>query len=242
MRIALLEDDPQQAKIMELWLRDAGHDVQHYDTGRGFINGVARESFDVLLIDWVLPDISGHEVLKWVRGHTDWHVPVLFVTQLDSEENIVSALESGADDYMCKPVSEREMLARVGALARRAHPADDTQTSLVFEPYTIDPANRTITNAGESIVLTQKEYDLALFLFRHLGRVLSRGHILESVWGKNPEINTRTVDTHVSRVRKKLNIGAETGWRLTAIYQHGYRLEPIAEDDSASAADIAGNG
>jgi DNA-binding response OmpR family regulator len=99
-----------------------------------------------------------------------------------------------------------------------------------FEPYRIDVNNRSVTVAGEPIKLTQKEYELIVFLFKNIGRVVSRSHLLESVWGTNPEINTRTIDTHMSRIRSKLGIAPENGWRLSSIYQHGYRLEKMAQD------------
>ena len=101
--------------------------------------------------------------------------------------------------------------------------------------FEIDPDRRLVTRHGETIELTQKDFDLATFLFRNVGNLVSRGHILETVWGRSPELNTRTVDTHVSRLRTKLGLLPENGWRLSAIYQHGYRLEQLARDDAESA-------
>ena len=230
MRIAVLEDDPAQAELMRLWFLDAGHECQTFAAGQQFIKVIGQESFDLLVIDWMLPDINGDKVLAWVREHIDWPIPVLFITQRDSEEDIVYALEKGADDIMTKPVTRRETLARIFALGRRAKPQDEAEDVVQFGGFRIDCATRAIENEGTPIDLTGKEFDLAVFLFRNCGRILSRGHILESVWGRNPDINTRTVDTHVSRLRKKLNLVPERGWRLTAIYQHGYRLERLDEE------------
>ena len=137
------------------------------------------------------------------------------------------ALEKGADDYMVKPVRRGETLARIAALARRATPNGNQDQFITIGDYQIDCSRRTITSSETIIELTQKEYDLALFLFRNVGRLLSRGHILENVWGRRPDLNTRTVDTHVSRVRGKLRLTPDNGWRLTAVYQHGYRLERV---------------
>ena len=103
---------------------------------------------------------------------------------------------------------------------------------LQFGIYRIDPTTRTTYLNETAVELTEKEFDLVLFLFRYAGRVLSRGHILESVWGRNPNLNTRTVDTHISRIRQKLNLTAEHGWQLKAVYQHGYRLEPSNEGET----------
>ncbi|MDH3688996.1 MAG: response regulator transcription factor [Gammaproteobacteria bacterium] len=228
MRIAFLEDDRDQAQLLQLWLEEAGHVCMHFETSEQFLKEIGRESYDLIMLDWVLPHMSGVEVMKLIRENHDWPIPILFVTQRDQEKDIVEALEAGADDYMAKPVKKLELLARVGALARRASVLRDAEESTIeLPPFSIDFANREIQTHGEKIKLTQKEYELAAFLFRNIGRVVSRSHLLESVWGTNPDINTRTVDTHISRIRQKLAITPETGWRLSAIYQHGYRLERL---------------
>ena len=145
----------------------------------------------------------------------------------DDETDIVTALEAGADDYMIKPVKQMEMLARINALGRRSLAQDDQKQILEVPPFTLDPVARTVERNGDNIEMTYKEFDLAMFLFRNIGRIMSRGHILENVWGRNPDINTRTVDTHISRLRNKLGLNKENGWKLSAIYQHGYRLEKL---------------
>ncbi len=233
MRIALLEDDADQAVLLEHWLTEAGHKCTHFNESKPFIRALGRESFDLLILDWMIPEMSGLEVLKWVRSNLDWPVMVLFITQKEDEKHIVSALEAGADDYMTKPVKRLEMAARVHALGRRAGMSNDEQEIIEFEPYRIDVSNHAVTVTGEPIKLTQKEYELIVFLFKNIGRVVSRSHLLESVWGTNPDINTRTIDTHMSRIRGKLKIAPENGWRLNSIYQHGYRLEKLAQAATA---------
>jgi DNA-binding response OmpR family regulator len=222
-----LEDDDDQAQLLALWLEDAGHQCRRFATGRAFIKALITDSYDLSVLDWMLPDMSGIEVLEWIRSSVDWPMPVLFVTRMDREEDIVRALGKGADDYMAKPVKRREMLARIAALMRRSQKYEDAQSVVEFEPYKFDRKTRVVTRGEQVVPLTQKEFDLALFLFRNAGRLLSRGHMLEQVWGRNPDMNTRTVDTHVSRLRNKLGISAEVGWRLSSIYQHGYRLEHL---------------
>lgn len=227
MRIALVEDDLAQAELMQVWLEASEHQCRHQISGQAFIKMVRQESFDLLIIDWCLPDMSGIEILKWVRDHLDWPIPVLFATSRNEEADIVLALESGADDYMVKPVKRSEMLARINALGRRSQTGAVEAQILEFGIYTVDQNRHIIRRSDEAIEMTQKEYDLAVFLFQNSGRLVSRGHILESVWGRNPDLNTRTVDTHVSRIRHKLHLGPESGWRLSTVYQHGYRLENI---------------
>ena len=227
MRIALLEDDPLLAKMMQGWLAEAGYDCQIYGLGKTLIYHLCQDTFDLIVLDWMLPDTDGIEVLRWIREHIDWPIPVLFETGKDEESDIVLALEQGADDYMVKPVKHKELLARIRALSRRAIPQNDKQQVLEFGQYRFDLIAHKAYLNDVPIDLTQKEFDLVLFLFRYAGRVISRGHILESVWGRNPALNTRTVDTHISRLRSKLELGPEHGWQLKAVYQHGYRLEPV---------------
>ncbi len=231
MRIALLEDDPQQGELMKIWLEESGHNCRLFPAGRECIKALSHDSYDLAIIDWQLPDIGGDQVLAWIREHIDWMMPVLFVTARHEPEDIVAALESGADDYMIKPVQRSEMLARITALGRRANAAADN-AALTLGNVVIDSGKRQILVDGTDVELTGKEYDLAVFLLKHTGRILSRGHIMESVWGRSANLNTRTVDTHVSRIRKKLDLTPEKGWRLTAIYQHGYRLEQVEVKES----------
>jgi DNA-binding response OmpR family regulator len=229
MRVAVLEDDTHNAQLLGLWLEEAGHAPQLFSTGAALIKALGRDSFDLLLLDWVLPDTSGDKVLHWVRENVDWPIPVIFVTGRDREEDIIAGLTLGADDYVAKPVRRDEFLARVGVVARRSHPGLKPAGVLSYPPFELDIGARRVRRRGENIELTQKEYELALFLFRNHGRLLSRGHILQSVWGHQPDITTRTVDTHVSRLRGKLGIGPENGWQLNAIYNHGYRLEQVTD-------------
>jgi DNA-binding response OmpR family regulator len=228
MRIALLEDDPDQAKLVQLWLSDAGHWVVPYGNGHDAVKGIFSESFDLLILDWLVPGLDGLEVLDWVRDKIDWPIPVLFITQRDTEKDVVTALEHGADDYMAKPIKQFEMLARIKAISRRVRTLVNKEKVIEFHPYIIDRTRRRVQHDGDEIFLTDKEFELAFFLFCNSGRVLSRGHILESVWGRSSAVNTRTVDTHVSRLRRKLQLSPEgSGWQLSSIYQHGYRLERI---------------
>jgi DNA-binding response OmpR family regulator len=229
LHIALLEDDIHVGELIQLWLKEAGHDCKHYTEGQKFIDDALQQSFDMILLDWMLPDINGDKVLEWIRGHFNWNIPVLFVTMRDSEKDIVYALEHGADDYMTKPVKQMEMLARINALGRRAEHKSTESKKRVIGDYVIDMTSRTVTRNDKLVSLTQKEFELTAFLFKNLNSVLSRKHILENVWGRSGELNTRTVDTHISRIRNKLELGKNDDWRLSAIYHHGYRLEYLGD-------------
>ncbi|HHJ19091.1 MAG TPA: response regulator transcription factor [Gammaproteobacteria bacterium] len=226
MRVALLEDDIDQSRLISAWIVGAGHKLECFSSGKAMVHALRSESFDLLILDWLVPDMTGMEVLQWTRTHYDWNIPVLFVTRVGEEEDIVAALNAGADDYMEKPVKRSVLLARISALGRRLNLGESNSQILEYPPYKINLSSRAIEFRGEWLELTQKEYELAVFLFRHHGRALSRGHILDSVWGTSPDLNTRTVDTHISRIRKKLDLNASHGWSLSSIYQHGYRLDP----------------
>lgn len=227
MYIAVLEDDVALAEIMQIFLSGGGHQVKLFHTGHGFMQGVSQERFDLLLFDWMLPDIHGYEVLKWVRQNLDYQVPVIFATSRNDEEDIVNALAAGADDYMIKPVGENELLARIQAVVRRYKKDEVQDKTTTFIPYEIDNSNRRITNDGNIVNLTRKEFELACYLFCNSDRLVTRDELLDRVWGTTADVSTRTVDTHISRLRKKLAISEMQGWRLEVVYQYGYRLEKV---------------
>lgn len=227
MRIAIVEDDPDQAALLRVWLENEGFDCHIFNDGAQAVKTFQKESFDLVLLDWYMPELNGAEVLKWIRENLDWRVPVIFVTQRDSEEDLAYALENGADDYVPKPIAPRVLLARIHALLRRVHGTDSTKPQQ-FGRFSFDSQSNQLFIESEPVTLTQKEFELALFLFRNSGRLLSRSHLLESVWGHSSELNTRTIDTHVSRLRKKLQLGDASGWRLSSVYHHGYRLESVS--------------
>lgn len=234
MRIAYLEDEVAQAEQVREWLEDDGHSCTVCARGNDLMSLLRRDSFDLLVLDWEVPDMSGFAVLEKLRnaGH---RTPVLFATQRDDEDSIVGALNKGADDYMVKPVRRGELVARINALGRRAGTVrDETPSHQRVGPWDIDRERREIRVEGEPVQLTDKDFELASYLFLNEGRLLSRAHLLEKVWGILSSIESRTVDVHISRIRRSLNIRPEYGYRIRTIYQHGYRLEAVAQTSSAS--------
>jgi len=232
MRIAILDDDESQIELISHLLSKAGFNCHGFSAGKPLLKRLRRESFDLLILDWSVPDISGTEVLAWVRSNLPQRVPVLFVTGRTSENDIVAGLAAGADDYMIKPLRGSELVARVQALLRRAYP-EAVRDQITFGAYRFETSRNEVhfeTQQGPRVaLLTQKEFDLAIMLFRNSGRPLSRSHIREVVWGRDIEIPSRTMDTHISRIRTKLEMRPEHGFRLVPVYSYGYRLDRVSE-------------
>ncbi|MEQ1661409.1 MAG: response regulator transcription factor [Thiobacillus sp.] len=226
MKIAFLEDDAAFAANVIDWLEQAGHDVTWFQSGRDCLRALTDTRFDLCLFDWMLPDMTGPDVmanlkLKGVQP------PVLFLTGRDSEEDVVQVIQAGADDYILKPPSRSVLVARIHAVARRCSAQMRPEPVQDFGGLKVDFGQRRFEVAGDNVRLTEKETELALYFFARVGMLLPRGHLIQVVWGSSPDIDTRTVDVHVSHLRSKLKLTPEQGWRLTSVYRQGYRLERV---------------
>jgi DNA-binding response OmpR family regulator len=230
MRIAVLDNDPAQAAFVQETLSAAGHVCHIFPEGRALVEKLYRQTFDLLILDWILPDLSGVEVLRLVRSTLSEHVPVIFVTSRGHDSDVTLVLNAGADDYVIKPVAASVLLARVGALLRRTYQVSATAATATFGDFQFDLNTRQASVKRRSVGLTPKEFELALLLFQHLNRPLSRAHIVETVWKHTSGIRTRTMDTHVSMLRSKLGLRSESGYRLAPVYGYGYRLEQIGDE------------
>lgn len=239
MRCAILDDDVAQAELIAGLLIDAGYSCQIFHHGRTLINRLRNDTFDLLILDWNMPEMSGIEVLQTVRDGPHGSVPILMITSRTSDADVVEGLSAGADDYLLKPVNPPIFLARVEAALRRAQLNRPQKTSVTHGIYAFDTVAETVTVNGEVIRLTSKEMALALALFENMSRPLSRSYLLESIWGQSPDSQTRTLDAHVSRLRAKLQLRAENGYRIMPVYSYGYRLEPTSAHIDEQDADIA---
>lgn len=225
MRTAALDDDHSQLELIRHTMNGIQHECHVYSEGKTLLRDLRHQSFDLLVLDWTLPDISGPSIVKWVREELASRMPILFVTNRRAEADLVAGLSAGADDFMVKPISVAELEARVHAL-RRAYPSHHG-VELEFGPYHFYPQARTLHFNGEPVDLKHREYELALFLFQNLGRLLSREHLREAVWGRGPDEPSRSLDTHISRLRTKLSLRPSNGFLLSAVYGLGYRLETV---------------
>lgn len=225
MKIALLEDDLSYAETIQEWLQEAGFEVDHFATGLDFLRKFSHSQYDLCIFDWALPDMEGPDVMVSIKLKSSNLPPIIFFTGRSEEEDIVRVIESGADDYIVKPASRPLLLVRINALLRRTNVKSNLEVTYEFGSLILDAKERLATLDGEEVKLTDKEFDLALYFLKNEGMLLSRIHLMNVVWGASSEIETRKVDVHVSHLRTKLKFTPENGWKLTSIYQQGYRLE-----------------
>ncbi len=215
LKILIAEDEEPIANLIKINLRKAGYQCVWAPDGEKAADLMDQERFDLLLLDVMLPGIDGYELMGYAKS---LELPVIFLTALGSTENKVKGLKMGADDYLTKPFEIVELLARVEAVLRRYNKAE---TVLNVFDVTIDSASRSVTRNGEQIALTMKEFDLLLLLARNRNIALYRETIYETVWGGEYMGQSRTVDLHIQRLKKKLNWDNE----ISAVYKVGYRLE-----------------
>jgi DNA-binding response OmpR family regulator len=225
MQIAVIDNDPQQRALMMEALTAAGHDCEAWVHDEALIAKGMRDGLDLLVFHWQ-PEAEGLRWLKSLR-QTAKNLPILLVTGRAADRDFADALLDGPSDYLVKPVRRSEVALRARVLVARTHPAQFQSDALEFGDFAFDVRAARLTVSGTQIGLTQKEFDLALLFFRNLGRPLSRATILESVWSQDTEFNSRTMDTHVSRIRSKLGLRPERGFRLAPVYSYGYRLEKL---------------
>lgn len=224
MKVAILDDDQDIRGAVSGLLEQSGYSCTSFDAGRAMLRALHRDSFDLFVVDWNLPDLSGLHVIEWIRNQLGAQPPVLLLTSRDTEEDTVAALKAGADDFVTKPFQPAVLMARVDALARRSA-AGQSQASESYGEFRFDLATKVLHQGRELIRLTPKEFTLALLLFRNLNRAVARSYILETIWGMDPDLPTRTLDIHVSKIRSKLALRAGSGYRLAPVYGYGYRLE-----------------
>jgi len=226
MNFAVIEDSRSQAEVLKALLKSEGYQVEVFADGQSFLDALATRSFDFYVVDWVLPDVGGDVLVGKIRERYGWDVPIVVCTARTEEEHASDILRLGADDYVPKPVRYMEFLARVDALLRRRrvkHP------DLVrIGNIELDAEGRRVRLAGQEVDLTQREFDLAAVFLKNIGRVLAREELLAAVWAREADVDTRTVDTHASRLRKKLGLSGESGLMLTSVYGQGYRLDTVS--------------
>ncbi|MBS0360281.1 MAG: response regulator transcription factor [Proteobacteria bacterium] len=205
MKLLIVEDDREAAGYLKRALSEAGHAVDFATDGRDGLLLAAGEPYDVIVLDRMLPQVDGLAILRTIRA-SGVKTPVLLLTALGGIDDRVEGLEAGADDYLVKPFAFAELLARVNALARRP-PTQELRTELAIADLKLDLLKRTVTRGGRRIELQPREFQILEYLMRHAGRVVTRTMLLESVWDFHFDPKTNIVETHMSRLRGKVDRG-----------------------------------
>ncbi|MGW9114930.1 response regulator [Microbacterium sp. NPDC055683] len=224
-RVLLVEDEPDLSEPLAYLLRREGYEVEIAEDGDAALAAFRGQEPDVVLLDLMLPGMPGTEVCRQIR--TTSTTPIIMLTAKDSEVDIVVGLELGADDYVTKPYSARELLARMRAVMRRSAPADADLDERVLEGgrVTLDIDRHTVTVDGEQINMPLKEFELLEVLMRNAGRVLTRGQLIDRVWGSDYFGDTKTLDVHIKRIRSRIERVPSEPVMLVTVRGLGYRFE-----------------
>jgi two-component system response regulator RegX3 len=225
-RVLVVEDEESFSDALTYMLRKEGFEVSVAATGTEALRVFAQVKADIVLLDLMLPEMSGTEVCRQLRQRSS--VPIIMVTARDGEIDKVVGLEIGADDYVTKPYSPRELVARIRAVLRRraSDPENATASSLTAGPVRMDVDRHVVTVAGTPVQLPLKEFELLELLLRNVGRVLTRGQLIDRVWGANYVGDTKTLDVHVKRLRSKIEPQPSAPRHILTVRGLGYKFEP----------------
>jgi two-component system response regulator MtrA len=224
--VLVVEDQRDLASLLAHNLRHEGLDVRTVEDGREALPAVRSWQPDLVILDLMLPGLDGFEILRGIRGEGR-DVPVLILSARGEEQDKIRGFRLDADQYVTKPFSLVELLERVHALLRRAGrtSSDATQGALTFGDVLVDPAARTVSRGSDQVQLSPKAFDLLLSLIRHEGRVASRMELLREVWGYGPLVLSRTVDSHIAELRRRLETDPANPRHIVTVFKVGYRFE-----------------
>jgi two-component system response regulator RegX3 len=226
IRVLVVEDEESFSDALSYVLRKEGFGVAVASTGPAALMEFDRNGADIVLLDLMLPEMSGTEVCRELRQKS--HVPIIMVTARDSEIDKVVGLEIGADDYVTKPFSPRELVARIRAVLRRnaSEPDEAATPTLTAGPVRMDVDRHVVTVSGHTVALPLKEFELLELLLRNAGRVLTRGQLIDRVWGADYVGDTKTLDVHVKRLRTKIEPKPSSPRHIITVRGLGYKFEP----------------
>lgn len=225
-RVLVVDDEPTIVEVVARYLERAGYDTSVAGTGQAALSHAAGERPDVVVLDLMLPDIDGLEVMRRLRQSDRRRTAIILLTARGEESDRVIGLRLGADDYVVKPFSPAELVARVDAVLRRIEPAPEREPALLFGELEIDPAARQVRLGGERVELTQREFELLLFLARHPGQAFTREQLMDCVWQYSFYIDTSTVTVHIRRLRAKLERDPARPRFIETVWGIGYRFAP----------------
>lgn len=227
MRVAIADDEPDVVQYMSGLVEELGHLTVTFSDGDSLATSLARDTFDLVITDWTMPGKHGLSLLQWMQDTLSERPPVIMMTNRTAKQDISDALNAGADDYITKPEDRTVISARIMAMLRRSTSSGAFETKAVYGRYELDRIEQTISIGDKTVSLTAKEFELADLFFRNRDRTLSRNYIMETIWRTTKSLATRTLDMHISRVRSKLDLKPENGFRIFTVFGYGYRLETI---------------
>lgn len=225
-RIVVVDDDPTVADVVGRYLVRDGHTVECVHDGHEALRRIAEQPPDLVVLDLMLPGIDGLEVCRRLRER--WPIPVVMLTALGDETDRLAGFEIGADDYVTKPFSPRELVARVKALLRRTEPASSAEKPIEIGPLRIDPAAYRVTREGRAVTMSTLEFRLLYFLAARPNRVFTRDQLLDGVWGTDRFVTPRSVDVYVRRLREKIELDPQRPAYMKTIRGAGYLFETRA--------------
>jgi DNA-binding response OmpR family regulator len=228
MRIAVADDELDVREYLKAIIEEEGHLAVAFSDGNALAQALTRDTFDLVILDWSMPGKDGISLLKWMEKSLDDKPPVIMMTNRTAKADITEALNSGAADYITKPEDRGVIAARINAMLRRGSSGSGAfATEATYGKYHLNRIEQTVTINDETVIMTAKEFELADLFFRNSDRTLSRNYIMETIWRTTATLATRTLDMHISRVRSKLNLKPENGFRIFTVFGYGYRLESL---------------
>jgi two-component system response regulator ResD len=225
-RVLVVEDDPVTAEVVSRYLEHAGYEAMIERDGPSALARAADWRPDLLVLDIMLPQLDGLEVLRRLRAGDGSRVAVILLSAISEEKDRIRGLQLGADDYVAKPFSAAELVARVAAVLRRSAEDDDLTSPLAFDGLEIDPTARAVQIDGRSITLTQREFDLLWFMASHPGQAFTREQLMDAVWQFTFYSDTTTVTVHIRRLRAKIERNPSEPTRIQTVWGVGYRFRP----------------
>ncbi|MGB5078596.1 MAG: response regulator transcription factor [Sphingorhabdus sp.] len=229
MRVVIADDETEVVAFLKSIVEEMGHVALGITDGNILAQALVRETFDLVILDWNIPGKDGMETLKWMQGSLPEKPPVIMMTNRSAKKDISDALNAGADDYITKPEDRAVVAARINAMLRRNAGSGAFDTEATYGRYHLNRIEQTVLVNGKTVAMTAKEFELADLFFRNADRTLSRNYIMETIWRTTAALATRTLDMHISRVRGKLSLQPENGFRIFTVFGYGYRLETIAK-------------
>ena len=225
MRVAIADKDMSVVQHLTPIVEELGYEVAGYIDSNALIKALSSEQFELLILDLNLPTGSDDNFFGWMQKNLPKRPPVMIMASRSAKRDITDALNSGADDYITKPEDRSVIAARINALLRGTSGCNAFDVKATYGVYTLNRLDQSVVYRDKTVFLTAKEFELAEMFFKNADRTLSRNYIMETIWRTKASLATRTLDMHISRVRAKLSLRAENGFRIFTVFGYGYRLE-----------------